>query len=247
MIEAVLFDWGGTLAVVERQMEALRRGAAEVVQSLVGEPIPAVVDVLVTAAIEAEKHAAADPEHREVDLAELIRGSAGRYGVPVSEAQLAAAMAAIGRNWVGAALQVIPGVREMLLELRGRGLRIGLVSNVFIPPAYCLDELRHEHLVDLFDCTIFSSGIGYRKPSARIYEAAMQGVSPGGRRIDPACVLFVGDSPAYDVVAPAALGMKTALVAGAEGLWPQADYERAQPDLRLNSVLELAGVLSTLG
>jgi putative hydrolase of the HAD superfamily len=245
-IDAVLFDWGGTLAVVDGQTEALKRGAEQVLESLIGQSIPQVVDHMVASAVEAETQASLDPEHREVDLREFMRSFAGKYGLPVADEQLAAAMVTIGRSWVGAALRLVPGVRDMLATLKGMGLRVGLVSNCFIPFEYCLDELRHQNIADLLDHVVISSGVGYRKPSPRIYAEALRGIAANGQPADPTRVLFVGDSPAYDVIAPAGLGMKTAQVASKPGFWPQNDHEQAAPDWRIETVLEVPGILATL-
>ncbi len=245
-IDAILFDWGGTLAQVDGQVEAFKRGAARILEGFIGMAPEAIVDEMVAAAVEAEKQASLDPEYREVDLAELLREWAGRYGVSLTDEQVSTALTTIGRQWVGAALTVMPHSRETLQMLRRAGLRIALVSNCFIPVEYCRDELQHQNLADLFDCTVFSSEVGYRKPSPRIYEEAIGRISLDGDGLDLSRVLFVGDSPAYDVIAPAAMGMKTALVAASAGVWPAADYERAQPDFRIDSVAELPALLRHL-
>ncbi|HSW45288.1 MAG TPA: HAD hydrolase-like protein, partial [Phycisphaerae bacterium] len=56
-------------------------------------------------------------------------------------------------------------------------------------------------------------------------------------------VLFVGDSPLLDVAAPAAMGMKTALVDSKPGFWPAKDLVSASPDLHLETVADLPALL----
>lgn len=245
-IRAILFDWGGTLAHVDGQVEALMRGAAEVLQIIAGRSDDALAQSMMAAAVEAEKRAAEHPDLYEVDLGELLRAWARAHGLSANERQIDASLAAIGRNWVGAALTPVFGARDTLQTLRAMGLRVGLVSNCFIPPQYCRDELRHQRIADLLDCAVFSSEVGHRKPSRRIYAKALQDLAAIGGPSEFAEILFVGDSPAYDVITPAALGMSTALVGTGSGLWSAEDYERAKPDFRVDSVTELPVLLADL-
>lgn len=245
-IRGILFDWGGTLAHVDGQTQALLRAAGEVLTLLWGRAEPEQVQSLMTAAIQAEQAACEGPDFREVDLGELLRDWMYARGTAITAQQVEESLVVIGRNWVGAALSPIPGARQTLQALRAMGLPIGLVSNCFIPPEYCWDELRRQQFSDLLDCAVFSSGVGYRKPSRRIYAQAVRQLAGVGGPSEPGQILFVGDSPTYDVVAPAAMGMRTALVSSNAGLWAPEDYERARPDIRIDSVIELPALLADL-
>ncbi|MEP0844479.1 MAG: HAD family hydrolase, partial [Phycisphaerae bacterium] len=192
-----------------------------------------------------EKSAAAHPEHREADLADVLAQWANTHARGPGEEPLAAgsepvqaAVEAIGRAWVGS-LDPFPESAETLRTLKSRGYRMGLVSNCMIPRAYCLEELDRQGFGGLLDFHVISSEVGYRKPSPRIYEAALARAYPQGRPEDLSRVLFVGDSPAFDVIAPAAMGMKTALIECHKGPWPAEDYAAARPDLTLAGVAEL--------
>lgn len=243
-IRGVLFDWGGTLAMVDGQIEAYTRAAAEVLESFLGHADPDAVQSLITTAVDAENAASQDPEHREVDLGELLRKWLQGVGVEPHDGQMASALEIVGDNWVGTALTPVFGVRETLVTLRAMGMRIALVSNCNIPPVHCRKELQVQGIDDLLDCAVFSSGVGYRKPSRKIYAAARQLMAEAGGPEEYSQMLFVGDSPAYDVIMPAALGMHTALVASHTGMWSPEDYERAQPDFRIDSVTELPMLLA---
>ncbi len=247
-IELIIFDWGGTLAEVARQPEALHRGACAVGRILTGESDEAVAAELAMRAISAEAAAAADPEHREVDLRELLAEWALARGLHGSNGdRLDAAVRAIGKHWVGGALEPVPGACEALTLLRQRGYRMGLLSNCSIPPVFCAQELERQGFAAMMDFTVFSSGVGYRKPSPIIYDAALRAAFPAGRPADLSGVLFVGDSPSCDVAGPARLGMRTAMVSAKPGLWSEADYAAAQPDLRLATVADLPAAMEALG
>lgn len=244
-VQLILFDWGGTLVSVASQPEALYRGACAVAEILLGRRDEAIILDLARQATRAESTAAADPTLREVDLGTLLSDWATGHGVSLRDGQMAEAIETVGAHWLKAGLEPFPGVVEAVGELRAADYRIGLVSNVFIPAGFCRRELARQGLADLLNFAIFSSEVGYRKPSPIIYEAALAKAFPNGRPADLSRVLFVGDSPTCDVMAPAALGMRTALVASPPGTWPESDLVAARPDLYLDNVAELPGRLRT--
>lgn len=242
-IDLIIFDWGGTLADVTNQPEALFAGSSVVSEVLTGRRDANAARELVAHAFRAEKEAAADPDCREVDLAVLLAKWAEARGQPPDAERLAAAVQALGERWVGGALEPLPGSLEAVRKLREAGYRLGLVSNCWIPKLYCDRELARQGFAPLMDFAVYSSEIGYRKPSKTIYETALGRAYPNGQEPDLARVLFVGDSPACDIMGPATLGMKTVLVAGRAGLWSEQDLSRAKPDLRISSVAELPALL----
>jgi FMN phosphatase YigB (HAD superfamily) len=239
----ILFDWGGTLASVDSQTASLERGAREVSRLLGLDGDPGCLAGLAGAVLEAEFRAAADPSHREADLVQTVAEWAGEtVGLALSDTELAAVSEGIGRAWVGS-LNVLPGAIETVRLFRESRVRAGLVSNCCLPPRYCLEELSRQGLAEFLDFAVFSSEVGYRKPAPAIYQAALRSAFPDGGVPDLSRVLFVGDSPALDVMAPAAMGMRTALVHRPAGVWPQLDYHRARPDFSIGSVAELPALL----
>jgi putative hydrolase of the HAD superfamily len=241
-VDVIFFDWGGTLARVARQTEHFARGAAQASRILCAAAGPETIHQLGFAIVNAEAEAAADPQHREADLNIVLADWARRVSSTVTSEQLAAARDALGLQWLGS-LDVYPGVIEALRELRRRGHRLGVVSNCTVPPEYCMMEFQRQGLAEWMDFVVVSSAVGYRKPSPRIYQAALKQAFPNGRPQELSSVLFVGDSPALDIIAPAEMGMKTALVGGPPSVWPTEDYARARPDLRVKSVVELPALL----
>lgn len=236
--DVVLFDWGGTLAEVARQNELFQRGARAAVLAACNGPDEEAYAYLIRRVGEMEKEAAADPELREADFTRELEGWAKAFPGRVRPEALPAAIEAIGREWVGS-LDPMPGAVEALQIIRRQGPRMGLVSNCMMPPANCHEELDRQGFGALLDFAIISSAVGYRKPSPRFYAAALAQAYPNGQPADLSRVLFVGDSPAFDVAAPGALGMKTALVTCYQGIWSEDDYARAKPDYRIDAVAEL--------
>lgn len=241
-VEVILFDWGGTLVEVTRQAEALLKGvlASGVIQDDAAGAEAA--GRLLLAFHEADSQAGRCSPWAEYDMAEVVADWLTTINHHAGPDRLEIICDALGRAWVGS-LDPFPGALETVAKLKNRGYRLGLVSNCSVPPLYCHQELDRQGFGRLLDFAVFSSGIGFRKPSPVIYQEAVQRAFSDGRPADLSNVLFVGDSPAYDVAAPAALGMKTALVRCRQGLWPAADYAEARPDLRIDAITELPDLL----
>lgn len=255
-IEWVFFDWGGTLADVTGQVEAFQRGATEAGRLFVEPEDGAVrgqgasgqaldgeaVERLIAGVQSAEELAARDPELREARLDEVVASWLAQMQVPHDRPRIEQAVDRLGNLWVGA-LEAFAWSAGTLAELRRRGYRLGLVSNCMIPPTYALRELERHGLARHLEFKVFSSGVGYRKPSPHIYQAALQEAFGEAVPEDLAHVLFVGDAPVMDVLGPASLGMRTALVSRPSGAWPEADYTRARPDHRIDRVDKLLDLL----
>src|SRR5262249_49673819 len=94
------------------------------------------------------------------------------------------------------------GVVETLAELKGRGLHLGIVSNI--------DEADLQHWIDVaglrssFGSLLSSGAAGSCKPDRRIYELALEraGCAAGD-------ALFVGDSLPQDIAGANRLGMRS--------------------------------------
>jgi FMN phosphatase YigB (HAD superfamily) len=241
-IDLILFDWGGTLSQVETQDARLREGAAKAAGLLCGPHADGLVKAFVEAVLCAESNAAADPELREADLMFCLREWTRDNGLSLNERTIAEAGEALGNAWVGS-LCAFPGSAGALAALKASGYRLGLVSNCMLAPEYCREEFRRHGLAEYMEFTVFSSEVGYRKPHPAIYKEALRRAYGDRAPADLSQVMFVGDSPRFDVMTPASMGMKTALVTCHRGIWPKGDYELAKPDFRIDSVAELPGLL----
>ncbi|UCD28903.1 MAG: HAD hydrolase-like protein, partial [Planctomycetota bacterium] len=188
LVDLILFEWGGTLACVSRQNKTLLKGVIEAVGIITGTVEDELVDSLMKALLSAESQADADPSHREADMANVITDWAQSLGISDSE-RISAAGQAIGQSWVGS-LDLIPGVADTLGILRDRGYKLSLVSNCLVGPPYCYQEITRLGLTDLLGFIVFSSVVGYRKPSPIIYEQALKLAYPDGRPDNLSHVLF---------------------------------------------------------
>lgn len=142
-----------------------------------------------------------------------------RVGLPAAEA--AAFMAAYPYERF---MKPVPHAREVLGELRARGLRIGVLSNTL--PS--IDRtLQAVGLADLVDVAVATCAVGVHKPDAGafLHAADALGAQPGE-------ILFVDDR-LENVEAARALGMRAAVID------LRGQTEGAIHDLR--AVLDLVG------
>ncbi len=95
------------------------------------------------------------------------------------------------------------GTVKTLIKLRGKGLRLGIVSDA--PSVNAWIRLVEMNIADFFDVVVTLHDTGKKKPSKTPFLKAVKeiGVKPGN-------ILFVGDWPERDIQGAKALGMKTA-------------------------------------
>jgi HAD superfamily hydrolase (TIGR01549 family) len=84
--------------------------------------------------------------------------------------------------------------------------RLGLISN--------FDDSETGHLImhdtgirELFDAVIISADTGYRKPNPLIFKTVLDAM-----KLEPADILFVGDTPLDDVLGSKGVGMHSAWI-----------------------------------
>ncbi|MBS3058845.1 MAG: HAD-IA family hydrolase [Candidatus Diapherotrites archaeon] len=118
-------------------------------------------------------------------------------------------------------LEPFPHVRQTMVRLKERGLKLGIVSDA--PGLKGWVRLAEMNLLDFFDVVVTLDDTGKLKPHRMPFAAAVKKLG-----FKPKEILFVGDNPKRDIAGAKAVGMKTALarygqVFESEGI--QADFE----------------------
>jgi len=99
----------------------------------------------------------------------------------------------------------------VLADLRGRGLKLGLVSNT----GRNLQEFVAHHRLRV-DAALGSGAFGRTKPHPAIFEEVLQRLG-----VEPADAAMVGDSPEDDVEGAHAAGIEVAFLLDREGRYPE--------------------------
>jgi len=220
-VDAVIFDWGGTLTPWHSVNVAL-------LWSAVCEPhFPAAEAAANAAALHAAEQdlwRAGAAEHRSATMSQVF----SRAGVPASEALLASYQ----RAWEPHTF-TDPDVPTLLTFLRERGIKIGVLSNTMWPRAAHERIFIRDEVFDLIDGAVYSSEIPWVKPHPEAFRAAMRAVG----LTDPAECVFVGDRPYDDVHGAKSAGMRGVLV-------PNSDvpaFSGTEPDAVIPRLADLLG------
>jgi HAD superfamily hydrolase (TIGR01509 family) len=190
-IRAVLFDWGDTLFESPHAPTVILDAARQRGVALQPESATRIWNDLWDAGKTAEEHAKgrdlSREAHRRVWMDLFSRANAEVPGID----QLLYDRVMDPAGWIP-----YPDTERTLRALRGRGLKIGIVSNTAhdLRPFFAA-----KGLADLIDAYALSYEIGVQKPGRGIFDAAsrMLGTSP-------AETLMVGDDPVSDGGAGAA-------------------------------------------
>jgi len=224
-VQAVIFDWGGTLTPWHTvDHEAMWSALCT---SHFGELASASLAAAIVAA-EAELWQAANQQHRGATLADLF----ARAGVTPAEAFVADYFAA----WEPHTF-TDPGAAGLLRELRARQIRVGVLSNTLWPRDRHEQIFVRDGILDLIDGAVYSSELGVTKPHQEAFRAAMAAVGV----TNPAACVFVGDRLYDDIYGAQGVGMRTVHIPN--GVVPH--FSGATPDAVIHTLAELTEVIDT--
>jgi len=99
---------------------------------------------------------------------------------------------------------MMPSTPQVLAELHGRGLTLGVVSNA---DGRIASILRHCGIEQFFDVVIDSHLVGVEKPDPRIFQLALEQA-----RAQVECTVFVGDIYGIDVLGAERVGIRPFLL-----------------------------------
>jgi putative hydrolase of the HAD superfamily len=221
-IDAVIFDWGGTLTpwhTVDFTEEW--RVYARVVA-------PDDADAVAAALISAgdEIWAAARVHQRSATLADLLEDA----GVPFHHEAVRAL-----RDFWEPHTYTDPDVPQLFAQLRQRDIRIGVLSNTIWPREWHEEVFIRDGVQDLLDGTVYTSEIAHTKPHPEAFRSAMAAVGVA----DPARCVFVGDRPYDDISGARAMGMRAVLVPHSEIPISQQVPVDVEPDAIVDRLADL--------
>ncbi len=172
---------------------------------------------------------------REFNCLDLLGRMSRKMGQSLTDEQVQE----LAWRWywpLGRCATVEDGTASMLAGLRDRGLRLGVVSNTFVPGQVLDRHLELLRLLEYFPTRVYSCDVRYRKPHRRIFEIALERIGAAA-----GASMFVGDSLRADVQGARRVGMIPVLKdpSGAKA------SGRIRPAHRIVSLRELPAVVSS--
>lgn len=230
-MDAVLFDWGGTLSVwVDLDIEDMWRLAA---RHLAPDREDEMTAALV--AVEARSWSRNESDLRSTRLAELLAEASAELGVDVAGAIIEEAAGHHLDSWTPH-IRHHPEARSTLEAIRAMGMRIGLLSNTHWPRGFHEEFLERDGLAELIDVRLYTSELEFVKPHPTVFRAALDAVGVD----DPGRAVFVGDRLLDDIWGAQSAGMRA--------VWVRNDgtpsYDTA-PDAVIDSPAQLLPILES--
>ena len=229
-VEAVIFDWGGTLTPWH-PIDLLEQWH---VYATAYDPSGA--DGLAAALLDAEHETwrMAREHHASGTLEDILR----RCGVDPSGDRHETALARYHAFW-DPHTYLDPDAAETIDGLHARGIKVGVLSNTVWTREHHEKVFRRDGILDRLDGAVYSSEIAWTKPHPEAFKAAMAAVGAA----DPARCVFVGDRPFEDVYGPQAVGMRAVLVPHSEIPGYQLGHTQGAPDAVAHRLTDLLGII----
>ena len=237
MPAAVLFDWGDTLMQFAYDEALVEAGHRAGLATLDRDQLPEVERVTAHFRERYEPFFWTPGTVEELEYPGLVRQLLGDFGIEVSDEELTGFLEAEHAAW-DPARQLAAHTHALLEALRGRGLKLGLVSNAFDPGWLLHRDLEQMGLAERLDFSVFSSEVGKRKPHPAIFERALEALT-----VTAEDTVFVGDRLYEDVRGAAELGMTTV-----QALWFRVDEhpEGGVPDFEAFTQMDVLNFIDRL-
>lgn len=242
-VRAVLFDYGHTLVDFHRTEEALHAAYEQIrgrIEAVAYMEVPEILDLIERVARGVDQMVATSYQERrleELDPAALFTEALAGIGFDLPR-DVIDHIVALDHSSFSNSITVGEDVLDVLRDIRERGYRLGLVSNVSLRPDLMRADLEALGIGPLVDGTVFSSEVGVRKPDSRIFREALERVGA-----EPPEAVFVGDRLYDDVGGAQAMGMRAVQTTQFRA---EEDAE-ATPDAVIEHLWELVPILRTWG
>lgn len=219
LVDAVIFDWGGTITPWH-DVDALAQWLAVVGEDEVARRLLEANDAV---------WARSRDDHRSATLEEVFRLA----GVTHTDAMLTSYF-----EWWEPHTHADPDAVHVFTGLRARGIKVGVLSNTIWPRIEHERIFERDRLTELIDGAVYTSDIPWTKPHPEAFRAALDAVEVS----DPARAVFVGDRLFDDIHGAASAGMRTILVPHSNIPPEQIGHTEGDPDAvahRLGDVLDI--------
>lgn len=228
-IEAVIFDWGGTLsAFADIDMADMWRLAARHLEPGREEEVCRRL-----MEVEAASFDRAWTDQRSSTLSDILQAASRELGLDVAEAVLEEAATSHLDSWTPHIVHEDDAVAA-LAEIRSQGIRTGLLSNTHWPRRFHEHFLERDGLTALLDVRLYTSELSHMKPHPEVFRQALEELQVS----EPRRAVFVGDRPFDDIHGASRCGLRTVL--RRNGAVPPFDV---RPDAEIDRLSELIPII----
>ena len=241
-VEAVIFDWGGTLTpwhsvdlpeqwrVFAREVHGLPYDSTDMPQEDLD-----LAEKLGARLLEVED--AAWRRGREQHSSASLEAVLEEAGIDPEHDRHHLALAAYRRFWEPHT-HTDPQVRPLWEGLRGRGIRVGVLSNTIWSRAYHRELFERDGVLDLLDGDVYSSEIHCVKPHPDAFRAACDAVG-----VAPETAVYVGDRLSEDVHGPQQIGMRAIWIPHSDIPLDQQVSVNVTPDAKAHELLDILDII----
>lgn len=128
--------------------------------------------------------------------------------------------------------------RDVIIEMKKRGLKIGLIAN---QPATVVETLKAHGIYEYIDFAGISSLIGIEKPSREIFELALEKLAVPADQS-----LHIGNRIDTDVIPAQSVGMRAVWIRRGEANPSPSVEDLKIPDLVVDSLIGLPELIEAL-
>ena len=219
-VDAVIFDWGGTLTPWHT-IDARESWLAATGDASLADRLGAAEDLAWTRSRD---------DHVSATLVDVLEAA----GVDADDHFLANYHA-----WWEPHTLTDPDVPELFAWLRAQGIRIGVLSNTIWPRERHEDIFARDEVLALIDGAVYTSEIPWTKPHAEAFRAALAAVGVA----DASNAVFVGDRPFDDIHGAKSVGMRAVLVPHSKVPDWQRGHVEGEPDAVVERLADLRRVI----
>jgi putative hydrolase of the HAD superfamily len=242
MIQAVIFDLGGTLVEYAGEylswpeLETPGFKAAHLFFQEEGLPLPEFAHFHARGSeLLPGRWQRATAGEQNLTVVDLLAELLAQSGIDSPGAAVMMAAADRYQAAVQAQAYPVPSAQKTLARLKADGYRLGLISNTMFSSKAHLADLARFNMAGYFDKVLFSAEENKWKPNPAPFEHILLAFD-----LPPAAAVFVGDDPANDVLGAQRAGLRAVHFRSTNRFPQRADI---RPDATIDDLGELPALL----
>jgi putative hydrolase of the HAD superfamily len=231
-VDALIFDWGGTLTPWHTvDLAEQWRVYARAYDRSHGEEVAARLR-----SAEAEAWRVAREEHRSTTFEALVRSA----GLDPSGSAHVRGLEAYRAFWEPHTFTDYDAI-PLFTALRGRGIAIGVLSNTVWSRDEHEEIFRRDGVLHMLDGAVYTSEIDWTKPHPEAFVAAMKAVGV----VEASRCVFVGDRLFDDIYGARSVGMRAVLLPHSAIPDDQRGHHDGEPDAVISRLSDLVSLVDS--